>query len=303
MDVSVRALTKRFGAVDAVRDLSFEVPAGRVTGFLGPNGAGKTTTLRVLLGLVRPSAGEALVGGRRYVDLPAPRRAVGAVLEAGGFHPGRTARAHLRVLATAAGLPHARVGEVLDLVGLAGHADRAVGGYSLGMRQRLGLAGALLGDPRVLILDEPANGLDPEGIAWLRRLLRDLAGEGRTVLISSHVLAEVAQTADHVVIISDGRSRFAGPLGDLGAGVVSVRTPHADRLRAALAARGHWVAVAGPSALDVRGASADEIGRIAAEEQIPLSALTDGGASLEAAFLRLTGPADPADEPAPAGAR
>jgi ABC-2 type transport system ATP-binding protein len=214
-DVSVRGLSKHFGRVRAVDDVTFEVPPGRVTGFLGPNGAGKTTTLRMMLGLVRPSAGEALIGGRRYDELAAPRQMVGAVLEATGFHPGRRGRDHLRIAAQVAGLPVSRVDEVLDQVGLTDAAARRVGGYSLGMRQRLGLAAALLGDPWLLILDEPANGLDPAGMAWLRALLRDLAGEGRTVIISSHLLSEVAQTVDHVVIVGQGRLRFDGALDAL----------------------------------------------------------------------------------------
>jgi ABC-2 type transport system ATP-binding protein len=221
-DVSVRELTKQFGRVRAVERLSFETPPGQITGFLGPNGAGKTTTLRILLGLVRPTTGEALIGGRRYRELPWPRRVVGAVLEATGFHPGRRARDHLRILAQVTGVPRRRVDEVLDQVGLAAEGERRVGGYSLGMRQRLGLAAALLGDPEVLLLDEPANGLDPAGIAWLRRLLRELAAEGRTILISSHVLSEVAQTVGQVVIVSDGRLRFAGPLPELGGGGTSL---------------------------------------------------------------------------------
>ena len=215
-DVSVRGLTKRFGAVTAVQDLSFDVGPG-VTGFLGPNGAGKTTTLRMLLGLVRPTAGTATVDGRTYAELSHPRRVVGALLEASGFHPGRTARNHLLIQAQAAGLPAARVDAVLDEVGLGADAGRRVGGYSLGMRQRLGLASALLGDPAVLILDEPGNGLDPAGMAWLRALLRDLAGQGRTIVVSSHVLAEVAQTVDRVVIVTAGVLRFAGPLAELSA--------------------------------------------------------------------------------------
>ena len=215
--VEVRGLTKTFGRVTAVDEVSFTAPAGRVTGFLGPNGSGKTTTLRMVLGLVRPDAGEALIGGVRYDRLDRPRRYVGALLEATGFHPGRRARDHLRVLADAAQLPDRRVDEVLDQVDLTSAARRRVREFSLGMRQRLGLAAALLGDPRVLILDEPANGLDPAGIAWLRGLLRGLADEGRTVLVASHVLSEVAQTADHVVIVSEGQLRFAGPLDDIGA--------------------------------------------------------------------------------------
>ena len=214
--ISVHGLTKQFGRIRAVEELTFDVRPGQITGFLGPNGAGKTTTLRMLLGLVHPTSGAALIGGRPYPSLPHPRRTVGAVLEATGAHPGRRARDHLRILAQVTGVPDGRVADVCDQVGLAEAADRRVGGYSLGMRQRLGLAGALLGDPPVLLLDEPANGLDPAGMAWLRGLLRDLADEGRTILISSHVLSEVAQTVDQVVIINEGRLRFAGPLEDLG---------------------------------------------------------------------------------------
>jgi ABC-2 type transport system ATP-binding protein len=215
IDISVRGLSKRFGSVLAVDGLSFDIPAGRITGFLGPNGAGKTTTLRVLLGLVHPTAGEALIGGRRYQDLDRPRQVVGAVVEATGFHPGRRGRDHLRVIAQAAGLPAGRVDEVLDQVGLAPDGRRRISGYSLGMRQRLGLAAALLGDPPVLVLDEPGNGLDPAGMAWLRELLREFAHNGRTVVVSSHILSEVAQTVDHVVIVHEGRLRFAGPLDEL----------------------------------------------------------------------------------------
>jgi ABC-2 type transport system ATP-binding protein len=215
-EIEVRGLTKTFGAVTAVRDVSFTAPAGQVTGFLGPNGSGKTTTLRVALGLIRPTAGQALIGGVPYRRLAQPRRRVGALLEATGFHPGRRARNHLAVLAASCGLPGRRVDEVLDLVDLGSSANRRVREFSLGMRQRLGLAAALLGDPQVLLLDEPANGLDPAGIAWLRGLLRGLAGEGRTVVVASHVLGEVAQTADHVVIVNAGELRFSGPLQELG---------------------------------------------------------------------------------------
>jgi ABC-2 type transport system ATP-binding protein len=214
--VEVRDLTKSFGRVAAVRGMSFTAPAGKVTGFLGPNGSGKTTTLRIVLGLVRPDSGAALIGGVPYLRLGRPRRAVGAMLEATGFHPGRRARDHLRVLADAAQLPGDRVDEVLGQVGLAASAGRRVRESSLGMRQRLGLAAALLGDPRVLLLDEPANGLDPAGIAWLRGLLRDLADAGRTVIVASHMLSEIAQTVDYVVIVSAGQVRFAGPLGEIG---------------------------------------------------------------------------------------
>jgi len=217
VEVEVRGLTKTFGRVTAMRGMSFTAPAGKVTGFLGPNGSGKTTTLRVVLGLVRPDTGGTLIGGVPYGRLARPRRTVGALLEASGFHPGRRARDHLLVLADAAGVAGTRVDEVLGQVGLAAAADRRVREFSLGMRQRLGLAGALLGDPQVLLLDEPANGLDPAGIAWLRGLLRGLADDGRTVIVASHVLSEIAQTADHVVIVSDGQVRFAGALGDIGA--------------------------------------------------------------------------------------
>lgn len=218
MEIEFDGLTKRYGAVTAVRDLTTRVAQGQVTALLGPNGAGKTTTVRMLLGLIRPDQGSATFDGRRYRELPEPRRAVGAVLGPDGFHRGRTGRDHLRMVATAARLPGRRVGEVLDLVELTEAADRRVGGYSLGMRQRLGLACALLGDPGVLIADEPANGLDPEGIAWMRGLLRRAAEEGRTVLISSHFLAEVTRTADRVLVIDRGVLRFDGPLTDLAGG-------------------------------------------------------------------------------------
>src|SRR5215470_17848427 len=213
VEIEVRGLTKTFGEVTAVRDVSFTAPAGQVTGFLGPNGSGKTTTLRAALGLIRPTAGEVLIGGVPYRHLAQPRRRVGALLEAAGFHPGRRARDHLAVLAASGRIPGRRVDEVLDLVS---SANRRAREFSLGMRQRLGLAAALLGDPQVLLLDEPANGLDPAGIAWLRGLLRGLADEGRTVVVASHVLSEVAQTVDHVVIVSEGQLRFAGPLGEIG---------------------------------------------------------------------------------------
>jgi ABC-2 type transport system ATP-binding protein len=214
--VSFHDLTKQFGPVDAVRELTLEVPGGQVSGFLGPNGAGKSTTLRMLLGLVRPDNGRALIGGRRYEQLRQPTRVVGAVLEAAGFHPGRRGRDHLRIVAHVAGLPTGRVDEVLDAVGLTDAAGRRVGGYSLGMRQRLGIATALLGDPEVLVLDEPGNGLDPAGMAWLRDLLRGFARQGRTVIVSSHALAEITQTVDHVIIVDRGRLRYAGALSELG---------------------------------------------------------------------------------------
>jgi ABC-2 type transport system ATP-binding protein len=213
--IEVQRLTKRFGSVLAVDDVSFSVERGTITGFLGPNGAGKTTTLRMLLGLVQPTAGTATIAGRAYRDLPHPLHAVGAVVEASSFHPARTARDHLRIQALAGGAGPAAITEALERVGLAAAAGRRVGGFSLGMRQRLGLASALLCDPEALILDEPANGLDPEGVRWLRDLLRGLADEGRTVLVSSHILAEVAQTVDDVIILDRGRLVARAPLREL----------------------------------------------------------------------------------------
>jgi ABC-2 type transport system ATP-binding protein len=216
--VKVTSLTKRYGKLVAVDDLTFSLPSGTVTGFLGPNGAGKTTTLRLLLGLAEPTAGEALVFGRRYRDLDQPSRRIGAVLESSDFHPGRSGRDHLRALATAAEIPSSRVEDVLVSVEMEEAADRRVRTYSLGMRQRLGLAAALLGDPELLVLDEPANGLDPAGVQWLRRFLRTFAQEGRTVLVSSHMLAETAQTVDRIVIIDQGRLISTGLLGELTEG-------------------------------------------------------------------------------------
>jgi len=215
-DVTACGLAKTFGRMTVVRDMSFTAPAGKITGFLGPNGSGKTTTLRMTLGLVQPTRGTALIGGVPYDQLDHPRRRVGALLEATGFHPGRRARDHLRVLAAAERIPDRRVEEVLGQVDLTEAADRRVRGFSLGMRQRLGIAAALLGDPDVLILDEPVNGLDPAGIAWLRGLLRRLAAEGRTIVLASHLLGEIAQTASHVLIVSAGQLRFAGPLHEIG---------------------------------------------------------------------------------------
>jgi ABC-2 type transport system ATP-binding protein len=213
--IAVDALTKRYGAVTAVDTLSFRLTPGRITGFLGPNGAGKSTTMRVLLGLARPTSGRATIDGRPYAELPDPMRRIGALLDPNVFHPGRSGRTALRIVARPAGIPDGRVDQVLDLVGLAGAARRRVGGYSLGMRQRLGLAAALLGDPETLVLDEPAGGLDPEGVHWLRGLLRRFAAEGRTVFVSSHLLAELAQTVDDVVVISRGRLVAAGPMAEL----------------------------------------------------------------------------------------
>jgi ABC-2 type transport system ATP-binding protein len=287
MRIDVVGLTKRFGAVTALDDLTFSVEPGVVTGFLGPNGAGKTTTLRCLLGLVAPTSGTATLDGRRYRDLERPLMTVGAALEAADFHPGRSARAHLQVIALAAGVPRDRVDHLLGLVGLEEFADRRVGGYSLGMRQRLGLAQALLGDPPVLILDEPANGLDPAGIAWLRQLLRSLAGEGRTVLVSSHVLSEVQQTVDEIVVIARGKLVRQGSLASLEAGpsVVLLRTPTPDLLADALAP--YSVTTVGDR-LRVEGCTTDEVGHLAHLAGVELHELSAEASDLEKVFLDLT---------------
>jgi ABC-2 type transport system ATP-binding protein len=289
--ISVQGLTKRFGDVLAVDGLDFDVAPGTVTGFLGPNGAGKTTTLRMLLGLVAPTSGTATIDGRPYRELADPVRRVGAVLEASGFHPGRSARDHLRVLATAAGLAP-RVDEVLEQTGLAAAARRRVGGFSLGMRQRLGLAAALLGDPDVLVLDEPANGLDPEGVHWLRGLVRGLADQGRTVLVSSHLLAEVAQTVDQVVIIDRGRLVAQSTLAALTAGAdrtVRVRTAQPEALRDLLVARGATVTLDATDQLLVGGATAEQVGQAAAAGGVVLHEMRFERSNLEDVFLELTG--------------
>jgi ABC-2 type transport system ATP-binding protein len=289
--ITIQGLTKRFGDVLAVDDLSFAVDHGTVVGFLGPNGAGKTTTLRTLLGLVSPTAGTAEIDGRPYRELADPIRQVGAVLEASSFHPGRSARNHLRVVATAAGLPLDRADQVLEQVGLAGAAGRRVGGFSLGMRQRLSLATALLGDPQVLILDEPANGLDPEGVHWLRGLLRQLADQGRTVLVSSHVLAEVAQTVDQVVIIAGGRLVTQSTLAALTARtdqLVRVRTPQAETLQALLAAQGIHADPDGADQLLAAGTTTEAVGKAAAAAGIVLYEMGAERSNLEDVFLQLT---------------
>lgn len=291
-------LTKVFGEVKAVDGLTFTVEPGSVTGFLGPNGAGKTTTLRMILGLAAPTSGVGTISGVPYAQLPAPGRTVGAVLEATSFHPGRSARNHLRVFCAAAGLPDRRADEVLEVVGLTQQARYAVRGFSLGMRQRLGLATALLGNPRVLLLDEPANGLDPEGIVWLRSLLRHFADvDGRTVLISSHVLSEVEQTVDRVVIIARGRLIYEGKLADLegaSAGVV-VRTPTPDQLATALAPLHVKVTPRADGSVAVAGSTPQAVGRAAWEAHVELHELRAGSSNLEETFLRLT--ADPAAPP------
>ncbi|HEU5206841.1 MAG TPA: ATP-binding cassette domain-containing protein [Gaiellaceae bacterium] len=298
-------LTKRFGKVLAVDDLSFALQRGTVTGFLGPNGAGKTTTLRMLLHLVEPTSGQALVFGGRYQDLERPASRVGAVLEAADFHPGRSGRDHLFALALALGGEREdgnwflgrersaakRVDTLLDLVELKSAGRRRVGSYSLGMRQRLGLAGALLGDPELLILDEPANGLDPEGVRWLRDFMRSFAAGGKTVLVSSHVLAEVQQTVDQVVIINKGKLVTFEPLAQLTArltGAVRVRAPGAHRLQAALAAEGIRSTLLDGDELLVDGAPGARIGELAFAAGIPLHELTPESSSLEDVFLELT---------------
>jgi len=290
--LAVDRLTKRFGSTLAVDDLSFTASPGRVLGFLGPNGAGKTTTLRTLLGLTLPTSGTVTVDGRPYRELTDPVETVGAVLEGPQFHPGRTGRNHLRVLAAAARLPASRADEVLRLVELDGAGRRRVKGYSLGMRQRLSLAGALLGDPRALVLDEPANGLDPQGIRWLRDFLRGLAADGRTVLISSHVLAEVAQTVDEVAVISRGRLVAQGGVEELtrdAAAPIRVRTPDPERLREALAARNVAAEARGPNWLAIAGSSLETVGETAAEHGLVVYELFRDRHSLEDVFLELTG--------------
>jgi ABC-2 type transport system ATP-binding protein len=289
--IEVKDLSKRFGKVLAVDDLSFRAEPGTITGFLGPNGAGKSTTLRSALGLVHPDAGGVTVLGVPYHRLDRPLHRVGAVLEASEVHPGRSGRNHLRVLATAARIPRSRVDEVLGLVELSAAARRRVKGYSLGMRQRLGLASALLGDPEVLVLDEPANGLDPAGIRWLRDLLRSLAAEGRTVLLSSHVLAEVSQTVDRVVIIHRGKLVRQGSIAEVLAGAegaTRVRSPDAKRLAELLAGRGKTVTDLGDGALAV-DAPPEQVGELAAANAVVLHELTVEQATLEEVFFELTG--------------
>jgi ABC-2 type transport system ATP-binding protein len=298
--IELNGLTKSFGDVHAVDDLSAVAQPGQVTALLGPNGAGKTTTLRMLLGLVAPDKGTATFGGRRYDELPSPVRQVGAVLEASGYHPGRTALDHLAVLATASGLPQDAPERMLAEVDLAADARRRVGGFSLGMRQRLGLASAMLGDPGVLVLDEPTNGLDPPGVRWLRGYVRRLADEGRTVLLSSHALSEVELTADHVLVMAYGRLLRSSSLAALRteAGVGSkVRTPDADRLSAVLEAAGHAYRRTDEGlAVD---ATPEQVGELAAQHGVVLHGLA-GTADLEQAFFRLIQEAGPSEGPASA---
>jgi ABC-2 type transport system ATP-binding protein len=292
--IEVDGITKRFGAVTAVRDLSFTVPRGSVTGFLGPNGAGKTTTLRIVLGLARPTGGEARIAGVRYGSLRDPLGTVGAALETTGFHPGRKARAHLRVACAEARLDPARVDVVLERTGMSQFADMRVGGYSLGMKQRLAFATALLGDPEILVLDEPANGLDPAGVAWLRTFLRRFAEQGGAVLVSSHLLAEIAEVADRVVVIDQGVLIAEDTVERLVAGggeVVVVRTPSSDALADRIRAAGGTVDGRPDGSLAVRGLAMARVGELAAEGQLVLHELRTERATLEQAFLSLTGTA------------
>ncbi|MFE7983007.1 ABC transporter ATP-binding protein [Streptomyces cellulosae] len=292
--ITAQHLTKRYGGRNgktAVGDLSFTVRPGTVTGFLGPNGAGKSTTMRMILGLDTPTSGKVTVGGRAYAAHPAPLTEVGTLLEARSVHPGRTARHHLLGLALTHGLPKRRVDEVLDLTGLTEVADRRVKGFSLGMGQRLGIAAALLGDPATLVLDEPVNGLDPEGVRWIRTLLKSLAAGGRTVLVSSHLMSEMALTADHLIVIGRGRlladTTVTDFVRDSGASAVRVVTPAPDTLTALLRAPGVDVTDTA-EALEIRGTTAEHIGRTAAAHGIPLFELTPSKASLEDAFMTLT---------------
>jgi ABC-2 type transport system ATP-binding protein len=291
--IEVRGLTKRYGDVLAVDDLTFDVEPGKVTGFLGPNGAGKSTTMRMVLGLDRPTSGTALVNGRPFGTLAEPLREVGALLDPGAVHSGRTGRNHLRVAARSNGIPFRRVDEVIEQVGLGRAARRRIKGYSLGMRQRLGIAAALLGDPRVLLFDEPVNGLDLDGVRWIRGLLRRLADEGRTVLVSSHLLSEMQQTADRLVVIGRGRliadATTHEILRGLGNLQVRVRSSRSDALLTALRDRGVTVTKVDPEELQVQEASAHEVGELANSLHIPLHHLSEVAQSLEDAYLALTG--------------
>ncbi len=290
--IEAHQLTKRYGDKTAVEDLSFTVRPGVVTGFLGPNGAGKSTTMRMILGLDRPTSGSVTVNGRPYVDHQAPLHQVGALLDAKAVHTGRSAADHLRVMAATTGIGRARVEEVIDLLGLREVADRRAGGFSLGMGQRLGIASALLGDPQTLILDEPVNGLDPEGVLWIRTLLTQLAAEGRTVFLSSHLMTEMALTAQHLIVIGRGRLIRDTPVDDFIASAsrdsVFVRSPDDARLRDLLVNDGIDVSSPAPGQLEVTGVTSDEIGRRACSRGLTLLELSPVQASLEEAFMALT---------------
>jgi ABC-2 type transport system ATP-binding protein len=303
--IEIENVTKRYGEKVAVDDLSFVVKPGIVTGFLGPNGAGKSTTMRMILGLDAPTEGTVRVNGRSYRDLNAPLHEIGAMLEARAIHTGRSASNHLLAMAQTHGIPRKRVDEVIDLVGLRSVARKRAGGFSLGMGQRLGIASALLGDPRTVILDEPANGLDPEGILWIRTLLKRLATEGRTVFLSSHLMSEMALTAEHLVIVGRGRLIADTTVEEVVRqasldGAVRVRTPDAAALRDALAADGVSVQSSERDVLDVHGVTSERIGEVAARDGLVLHELTPQRASLEDAYLSLTGDAVEYHTPDPA---
>lgn len=291
--IEARGLTKRYGDTLAVNDLSFTVQPGRVTGFLGPNGAGKSTTMRMVLGLDHPTAGEVRIGGKHYRELEQPLQTVGALLDAKWVHPNRSARAHLRWMARSNKLPESRVDEVLELVGLSTVAGKRAGGFSLGMSQRLGIAGTLLGDPEVLLFDEPVNGLDPEGILWIRQFMQGLAADGRTVFVSSHLLSEMALTASDLVVIGRGRLIRQCSTQDFvetaSEATVRVRGPHLERLGALLAERGWAYRPDGKEALLISGRSTDEVGELAGKARIVLHELSTQRGSLEAAFIQMTG--------------
>lgn len=296
--IEVRGLTKHFGANPAVEGLSFAVSPGQVTGFLGPNGAGKSTTMRMILGLDTPTSGRALINGKRYIDLENPLRVVGALLDAKWVHPNRSAHAHLSWLAASNGIAKSRVDEVLGLVGLQDVADKKAGKFSLGMSQRLGLAAAMLGDPQILMFDEPVNGLDPDGILWIRHFMRRLASEGRTVFVSSHLLTEMSQTADHLIVIGKGKLISDSPVSDFvegdvpGGSAVRVRSPQYDELRIILRANGCVVEEDKVThVLVVRGMTSDQIGKIASRNSITIFELSSHQGSLEEAFMRQTGAA------------
>jgi ABC-2 type transport system ATP-binding protein len=290
--IEARELTKRYGQTVAVDELSFDVRPGQVTGFLGPNGSGKSTTMRMIMGLDSPDAGRVMVNGRPYGELPWPLREVGALLDAKAFHPGRSAANHLVALAQTNDIPRSRVEEVLELVGMAKVAHRRAGTFSLGMGQRLGIAAALLGDPAILLFDEPVNGLDPDGILWVRNLLKSLAAEGRTVFVSSHLMSEMALTADHLVVIGRGRLIAETPIGDFVARsskhFVRVRSPEGARLSWALAAAGATIDAEDDGALAVHGLAEADIGELAARQRLVLHELSPQSASLEEAFMELT---------------
>ncbi|MFD4457355.1 ATP-binding cassette domain-containing protein [Nocardia sp. NPDC058480] len=291
--IELKGLTKQFGQTVAVQDLTFTVQPGLVTGFLGPNGAGKSTTMRMILGLDKPTAGSALIDGKHYQELERPLTQVGALLDAKWVHPNRSARAHLEWLAASNDIPKSRVEEVLRLVGLSEVASKNAGGFSLGMSQRLGLAGALLGDPKVLLFDEPVNGLDPEGILWIRRFMQRLAAEGRTVLVSSHLLSEMSQTAEQLIVIGRGQLMFDGSTQEFidraSEQSVRVRSPQLDQLRSLLTSHGMTVKEDGDAALIVAGVTSDEVGKVAGTNNVTLYELAPQSASLEEAFMRMTG--------------